>query len=183
MTISLDYLAGYFDADGSVAITRQRNKNGHMIHQIKATLVSICPDIPMEFRNRFGGTCLVTDWNNRQNPNNRVRMDWSTTSKNCKLFLEEVVPLLVLKQDQATVALELQASLDEYPGGIKRENPEYEAVMRYRLSLYEKIRDMKKTHYLERYRDGGEFGENPNGRKRRGRPRAKQDAYAASGRV
>jgi len=180
--ISLDYFAGYFDADGCVGISTQLNKNGHRIHQIKATVTSICPLLPDAFRDRFGGTCVITDWGRKQNPNNRVRIDWSISSKKCKVFFDEILPHLIFKPNQVEVALEMQRSLDAYPGGIKRQmHPEYESVMEYRLSLYHKMRDIKTTHYLGYHWDGGEFGENPKS-KRTGQSRAKQDTLV-SGRV
>lgn len=178
ISTELAYLAGYFDADGSIAITRQKNRNGHFIHQIKAVVTSISPMIPETFQKHWGGSLIVLDWNNKQNPKNRIRCDWQITSKKCKLFLDEIGPFIRFRKDQIKVALELQSSLDLYPGGIKPWDKRYETVMEYRFGLYQRIRELKKFHYLEGYRDGGEFGEHLSASKGRiGRPRAKQDAY------
>lgn len=178
MVIELQYLAGYFDADGSIAITRWKKPNGHYIYQIKATVTSISPLILNEFKRRWEGSLLVTDWGHKKNPNNRIRGDWSVTSKRCMLFLIDIGPHLIFKQDQVQVALKMQESIEQYPGGISSTHPEYNAVMDYRQSLYNDIAELKKIHYFEHHWDGGEFGEHPNGRKRRGRPRAKQDGYS-----
>ena len=72
------------------------------------------------------------------------------------------------------MALEMQASLDAYPGGIKKLHPEYDKVMKYRYNLYLQMREIKQKHYLEHHWNGGEFGGTPKS-KRTGQSRAKQD--------
>ena len=73
----------------------------------------------------------------------------------------------------------MEEDLDHYSGGIKPWDDEYEKVMQCRYELYLKMRKLKAVHYLERYRDVGEFGEKLTASKGRvGRPRAKQDSYS-----
>src|SRR3990167_338377 len=97
---SLDYLAGYFDADGSIAITRSRNKNGHFIHQIKAAVVCVSPVVPLLYHERWGGSLVVSDGQHKKNPKVRIRVDWTLSSKGCKLFILDVMPFLIFRKEQ-----------------------------------------------------------------------------------
>jgi hypothetical protein len=147
-TVSLEYAAGMFDADGSVTITKrieQRVESEYRRYQTRCSIMSISPYVPQRFANTFGGKVY---YSSRQhiNPNWRPAHTWIVVSRDASSFLHSVRDFLINKQEEADCALALEASIQAHKYNLRR-HPERQTVLDYRESLRQKITDLKKRSY------------------------------------
>jgi hypothetical protein len=99
--LSLEYVAGFFDADGSIGVYNRGNGI-----QICASIANsghhgriICNQLQQRFRGTV--TCAKL-----KNPNHRDVFWWRTNGRNVvKNFLEQIVEHSVIKKDQIELAI------------------------------------------------------------------------------
>jgi hypothetical protein len=96
------YLAGFFDGEGSISIIR-RKPHGHVLH----VDVGQIDRRPLELlRSRFGGSIQLQ---RRHSFGRRDLWYWKTGSQNAVPFLEAMLPYLIVKREQAELALRFQS--------------------------------------------------------------------------
>jgi len=95
---TLQYFAGFFDADGHVCITKSKH-NGHVL-KIGVTNTNL--EIIEIFKDRFNGHIKRYV---PKNSNWKVRYDWVATSKFAVEALKKLYPFLGIKKDRAKIAL------------------------------------------------------------------------------
>lgn len=95
-----------------------------------------------------------------ENPKHRPTFCWSVANKNAAIFLDGVLPHLIIKREEAEVALSLQTNINavKYP-----HKEQQEKVREYREELYQKCRALKHISYppLEKKHLGGQRGRPP----------------------
>lgn len=112
----LAYTAGLFDGKGCILI--QRVKNTFSLH---VRVTSTDRPIVDWMHDHFGG-CVGIQAPNRNIKNCRPCWYWNIQSKAASLFLARIEPLLVIKREQAKLALEFQSRLGS--PGVNRIEPE-----------------------------------------------------------
>ena len=101
----LAYLAGFFDADGSIAILRNYNKKtGQLYYQLLLSLVAKKPKVCYTFQHHFGGTVNFDRRRGGRSPQ-QVYPHWHIRGDGAKNCLYAIMPYLRLKYAEAVVAL------------------------------------------------------------------------------
>jgi hypothetical protein len=102
MELSSQYAAGLFDGEGTILIAKSdRTKyrpNGTPLYNLRASLGSQNVVVLEMLQEKYGG------WIYRR----QGVHTWILTTKNAAAFLEDVIPYLVIKQEQAFIGLQFQ---------------------------------------------------------------------------
>lgn len=121
MTLSAEYMAGFFDGEGSVyAATRRAHAN-------KTPTVTVCITntnlaVLQAHKSAWGGSLSPR----KLRPRNQRQYQWVLCAKQAYYFLSAIVPHLIIKKEVVTVALAL-CELQRRP---PRERMTYETVRR-----------------------------------------------------
>jgi hypothetical protein len=105
--MNLSYIAGFFDGEGSIGVYHHVN-NGvqtgfHLRVQLRQNKTKLSSQLFRELVARFGG--CVAEFSTRSG---KVGMSWQVGSAKAVAFLKEIEPYLVLKKDQARLAISWQ---------------------------------------------------------------------------
>jgi hypothetical protein len=138
---SLDYLAGLFDADGSVMCVKKRRTPKHTTYQLRCQFTNVYGPMVKLFEHRFGGRVFLNK-SDRYNEAARRTHVWICVSRVAASFLREISPSLSIKREQAELALMLQDSIDRYRGKLKH-SPDGEKIWAEREQIYQKIGKLK----------------------------------------
>jgi len=119
--LELAYLAGFFDADGCITITRLVNKRySRGIHYALRAMIGQRLRSPLEQFNLFwGGSLCYTLYRGTNCPN--PQWIWSVGHRKALLFLQDIVPCLRLKQEQAETAIAFQLSVPKQGHALTNE--------------------------------------------------------------
>jgi hypothetical protein len=113
--LSNDYIAGFFDADGSVGIYKRQAKNAGAYQVCIAIANSgyhgriICNELV----ERFGGT--VTTQKAKKSTHRDTFWFRMNGMEKVKIFLQEISPHLIIKKDQALACLEFIEEWEKMP--------------------------------------------------------------------
>ena len=104
--ITLDYIAGFFDGEGSVGIYRNGQRSWHLRTQLTQNIDRSTTALLSELRQRFGGNLATM-----RSPIYRasVAYNWQLNGAVAAAFLREVLPYLRLKREQADFAIAWQS--------------------------------------------------------------------------
>ncbi len=105
-SLSRQYVAGFFDGEGSVGVYARKDR-AEGFHLRTQLVQNNSKDVRMMFGwliFRFGGHCTGID-----DPK-RKKFSWQLNSNNAVTFLRWILPYLVLKKDQAKVAIDWQVA-------------------------------------------------------------------------
>ena len=100
--ISWQYLAGMIDADGSIGTTRtgmNRNIVGRVI------IANTNHDFLQSIKEEFGGSLSLRKQGSKPNWKPFGSISW--TNRRAEIVLENILPFLIIKQEQAKLVLEL----------------------------------------------------------------------------
>src|SRR5216684_8752706 len=99
--LSLEYIAGYVDGEGSIGVYSGTNKSGRNGYHLTVSVANTFPCAVAELKSRFGGSI-------RQKPSpqtaHRTQYLWQVTGDNARAFLAAIIPFLVEKKPQAQLA-------------------------------------------------------------------------------
>ncbi len=135
------YLAGLFDGEGCVHISRYQGKNNRSPTFTLHVMVSQCDENYLIYW--MGKTGMGKIYiHHPQKKEHRPGYCWTLPSRSAAQFLETLLPLLMVKKEQAEIAIEFQKSYDQYIGGsgyiVPRE------LIEHRESLRLLLKDKKK---------------------------------------
>lgn len=127
----LAWAAGVLDGEGCICIYgrpgRISKKSGFRALALIINVVNTDPRMPFKMKEIFGGNCNLTA-ERRNNPRRRPVMSWIITGRPAGVVLTKVLPYLVIKKEQAEVAI-------AYAGTIGRTGPLSPVVSAKRESL------------------------------------------------
>ena len=105
---ALGYLAGIVDGEGCITIRRAFNKDTSRStsHSVVVTVATCDPRMAEWLATIVGGGTVHVDKSRR--PGWKPRITWTLTGRNVAAFLAPIRPYLVLKGEQADVALALR---------------------------------------------------------------------------
>jgi hypothetical protein len=99
--LPIEYLAGFFDGEGSICITGMGTKRkGAARLAVRCQVSNTNEVIVREFQRRWGGTVAER----RQPAGSRRQWGWSISHRAGRAFLDELVPHLFVKRRQAEIA-------------------------------------------------------------------------------
>lgn len=151
--LSVEYLAGLFDGEGYIIVDHRRLST-HRVErcQIKVGISLVYKPVIQKLADQFHGVLNVNDSAHRKSPRNRIVYAWVASSKPAVSFLRLVTPHLIIKREQAELALLLQENIDEHYGFMRnrwldRNDPKRLAILDYRTELALKIKELKKETF------------------------------------
>lgn len=137
-----EYLAGFIDGEGSIAVGLSRSGKGVRRWYLRFSCHQINPAPLRLLQDRFGGTIR-----RNERVGKRPLYEWVTQSKMAAAAIRALRPYLIVKADEADVALEFQELVGANPPGRRPHlTPDQEEA---RHSLYLKLRELKLRNYDE----------------------------------
>lgn len=144
--MDIQYVAGLFDGEGTVRIFKKVREN-HIGYYVSASLAMCHRPVIEELQKKFGGTVH----NNRADltgPNRRCQFGWHTANKKAEAFLRQVTPFLIVKREEAEIALVLRDHMQQNPyiwrRGFRNNRDE---ILAYREHLYQRCKALKHVNY------------------------------------
>ncbi len=107
MTPPLHYIAGFFDGEGSIGVYRDGRGRHHLRTQLAQNVTPVSSSLFESFKHRWGGN-LSLDHNRKGSCFN-----WQLNSSTAVRFLMDIHPYLILKKEQALLALMWQGGRPE----------------------------------------------------------------------
>lgn len=104
----LIYIAGFMDGEGSVGIYRQNTKESNNSYYLSVSIAqkrSKQSEKVLKMLTKIGGVSY--DWMTKSNT---LMWKWQITRTDAGSFLKDIIPFLIIKQDQARVCLNWQKS-------------------------------------------------------------------------
>ena len=113
---TLAYAAGAIDGEGHIAIQRRKLVTGYS-YGLRITVVNADERLPRWLHEKLGGSLLMNNVRARQ-PQHSITHSWVASSEHAAEILRLVLPFMVLKAEQAAVAIDFQEhiSAGERPG-------------------------------------------------------------------
>lgn len=140
--IKLSYLAGIIDGEGSISIMKIRG-----FYTLRLRVNNTNFELIDWLKINFGGFIYLTD----KNGNRNAIKTWEVTSRKAATLLKEIQPLLIVKKEQAKIALSFQSTVTSVLGTnlaeeIKTEREEYRKqimILNTKGVMDEKIKQLK----------------------------------------
>lgn len=103
--ITLQYIAGFFDGEGSIGIYyRQKTKDGfHLRTQLTNNKNKDAQRLMSYLIDRFGGNL-----SEQVTLSGNIKYNWQLNSDKAVYFLKKIAPYLIFKKDQAIIAINWQ---------------------------------------------------------------------------
>jgi hypothetical protein len=106
MYLSLPYIAGFFDGEGSVGVYCRKDRSCfHLRTQLVQNASAVSIQIMDSLVLRFGG-----HYTRKPSKEGRFKLNWQLSSDNAARFLSQIEPYLLLKRPQVNLALAWQRS-------------------------------------------------------------------------
>lgn len=108
--ITLQYIAGFFDGEGSIGIYyRQKTKEGfHLRTQLTQNKDKSIQKLMNYLMDKFGGNL-----SEQVTLSGRIKYNWQLNSNKAASFLKKIGSYLILKKNQATIAINWQEQRPE----------------------------------------------------------------------
>lgn len=154
MDLDIRYVAGLFDADGHITIGKWKpaanNRRGWSEHYVRYQLLLAISQVhyPLikKLADQFGGAFHRNDSAHRRNANNRIVYTWKLSSDMAAKMLKTMLPWLVVKKEQAELALKFQEHVNRHKS--TRPKPEAQAwLYKEREEMRQQIRHFKLRSY------------------------------------
>lgn len=147
--MDIRYVAGLFDGEGWVRadpfIPKGRDWPRYQV--VVGVGMTHRPIIEALYA-RFGGMLRSYSGYSKRNPGSRTVWTWGAASLIAYDFLKEVEPHLMVKRDQAQLAMRLQEHITAHNLSIRSMSPEEkQEVKDYRRKLHEEMKRLKKVEY------------------------------------
>lgn len=166
MTFSKSYLAGLFDGEGCIFIAR-RNVNGKYIlrfpHYIITTSINMVHRPLIELlAEQLNGHVLVHK-KDLKNPKHRRSYEVAFSSDRARDFLASIYDELVVKKEEARLAIMFQNHLNEFRGRLSQMTIEQaQPILAWRESIRLRVKELKRSSFLDASDwNAGEFGGHP----------------------
>ena len=136
--IELAYAAGFFDGEGHIQIYHHKSEDRFVL---SAGASQATGDIIHWFKEKFGGRERYDEFKQSYDKTTMGRRwTWCCNSTRAALFLIKIRPYLIVKAEQADVAIAFQATMND-PSAVKKTTPEVKAI---RQTYHDQIRQIRK---------------------------------------
>lgn len=131
------YLAGLFDAEGSILIEKKspRWNNKSIQYILTVTLTNTRAELVRLFYERYGGRVVGPVY---QKPTQRPFYRWSLSGSSARKFLQEIETFVIIKRERLRVAYELQDRIENY-----RHKPLADEEIDAREEIFQRFRSIK----------------------------------------
>jgi hypothetical protein len=145
------YVAGLFDGEGYIRVNRWEKPNSpHVRYQVIVGLGMTYQPVILGLQEWFGGS-IHENRRDLRNPKHRIQFSWLVASQTAATFLRTILPHLIVKREEAQLALELQANIDLYRhklGHHHKFHPDRDKIFAYRADLAAQIAALKHRVFL-----------------------------------
>lgn len=101
------YAAGLFDGEGCVSIGKGRRASAVVpIYSLSVKITQDDTEALHFIRNLWGGQIRPR----KPRPDGKIASDWTSHSRAAGLFLADILPFLIVKRDEAEIAVKFQAA-------------------------------------------------------------------------
>lgn len=135
------WLAGIIDGEGSIFVMKQKRKDRERDtnYILRVSVQSTDPFMAHECRNLAGGPVIFEQHDKR--PNMSSTLKWELSGRNAAGFLEEILPYMRVKHEQAKLAIEFQRTTKKHWKHM--ESTDYENQARLYSALKQAKTDLK----------------------------------------
>lgn len=114
---SIEYLAGFFDGEGCIKISRSHTTvSGSPRYNLSIKVGNINQEVIKAFGDRWGGKYYILPESVKRG-NRQIFYEWFANSKVSKIVLNEMFPYLIVKKIEAKVALDFQKNKEKIFAG------------------------------------------------------------------
>jgi len=103
--ISLEYLAGFFDADGSVGIYRSESNRKYVSYRVGVTIAQLDPAVLRFVKEKYGGSLRFVDYSKAKKKRRDI-WTYNSGSHAALRLLKDLYPHLIGKKEQVRLAIE-----------------------------------------------------------------------------
>ncbi len=137
------YFAGLFDGEGSISIAKYQGKNNRTpVFLLSVVITQSNQDFLQLWQTRFAIGSIYEHTKRFNNPKWSKYFDWRLTSVNALVLLEVLLPYLILKREEANIAIEFQKIKSSTRHGGKGYTTPQEITDKREI-LYKRIHDLK----------------------------------------
>ena len=163
MSLSKSYIAGLFDGEGCIFIqcTGPR-KGGIPYYTLRATINMVHKPIIEMLAEQFDASIIVHR-KDKKNPKHRVSYEMCLNTTRARDFLAIVYDELVVKKEEARLAIEFQNHMNEYRHKmLSMSLADTQKVIEYRERLRLRVKELKRVSVIGATEwNAGEPGGNP----------------------
>lgn len=175
---SRDYIAGLVDGEGCIFV--QRMIKARAQYYVWARVNMTDRSFIQALAAQFGGS-VITHAKSKKNPRHKDAYEFSLYGRKAAEFLRWIGPALVIKREQAKLAIAVQDHIELHKGKIAAgcyDETQVAEIMQYRETLRLRIKELKHLDSGSSIVNVDEFGETPmpgSEESAEGQPRAKQE--------
>lgn len=141
------YSAGVIDSDGSIFLSRDKLKSGHINHKLQVKVGQTRSKVVNFLFGIWGGKIQVEYNRKNGSGSNVIVYTWLLHSNKALNMLKKIYPFLRGKKDQAEVAIRFQEKKER----MKRDHfgqwfPVPESEMEWREKQYNLLKQLKKSN-------------------------------------
>lgn len=145
------YFAGLFDGEGFVRINKWKKPGSvHVRYQVICGLGMTHRPVIELMQRTYGGS-INQNRHDLRNPKHRIQFTWNVGSQRAAAFLRRVFPYLIVKKDEAEIALALQNHIDstayKSAGRSGKLRKGGKQILATRDKMYHDILALKKRSY------------------------------------
>jgi hypothetical protein len=142
----LSYFAGFFDGEGCVTFNKVLRKSGNVFYTLVVHIKNCNPYPLIELQKVFEGSIYKES---ERGQNHRTTYRWMVTGLKGVLFLIAIKDLLIIKAEEADLAIKLFGISQRYKQHGVRVNRVPEDVMVQMTDLYDQITALKHKEYID----------------------------------
>jgi len=141
MTLSKNYIAGFFDGEGHISIPKYKHR-GYVNYRmtLRVGITNCYKPVLEELKKQYGGSLIEKSWQKKKGQ--IPCYEWNCSSNLAKLFLQDVISCLVVKKEQAELAIEFQNLMRKQGQTFKTEK-ERTASYEEKNWYYKKLAELK----------------------------------------
>lgn len=149
------YVAGLFDGEGWITVSTWHNAKKqypqwsprYIRHQLMVGIANTNKPLIDRIHQQFGGDLYINNSANKKNPNNRLGYTWRKSSLKASEFLELLLPYLVVKREEAILAIELQKHITDNKNVVRYKPERADEIYSHRQHIADSIRALKKRRW------------------------------------
>lgn len=142
--LKLSYLSGFFDGEGCITFTKKEriSSSGEkkVYKNLRITVNQVNP-APIKLLKEFFDCGYLGKWINKSG---RTQFYWTACGDNAVGVLEKIYPYLIVKKEEAMLAIEFQ----KLPWKKDRKLKNGKESEKIETDLVNRISDLKRTKYL-----------------------------------
>lgn len=148
MNLDVRYAAGLFDGEGWITICKQMVKNRpDARYQLVVGIGMVHRPVIEALQSTFGGNLFLKKPSVSQSERTRTGHIWRVSSGPAAEFLEKVLPHLIVKRDEALLALSFQRHISANRSNVFR-GINRDALIAEREEIYLQLRAMKRREFV-----------------------------------